>query len=162
MKFNTQQNMTILGRIVFKDAKLMKKLTDIVWPEIRRLIEIELKKAVSKATENYKVVCLMEAAVLVEADWQHGIDQVWIIDVSNMKDRLERLCKRNNLTPEEAQDRINAQLCTSEILQKLKEHNEKTNEQVESVYVDTYGKSLEQVKEIAIELFKTKVIQDWK
>ncbi|KAG2374746.1 hypothetical protein C9374_010490 [Naegleria lovaniensis] len=157
-----QINRRVLGRIVFKDQQLMKKLTDIVWPEIRRLIEIEMKKAEDMATENYKVVCLIEAAVLVEADWQHGIDQVWVIDVSNVNDRLERLCKRNNLTLEEAQDRVNAQLSTSEILQKLKEHNEKTNEQVESVYVDTFGKSLEQVKEIARDLFQTKVIGDWK
>ena len=63
----------VLGGKVFGDPDGLKKLTDIVWPEIRKLAEAEI--AESKATNPERVVVL-EAAVLFEAGWQDIGDQV--------------------------------------------------------------------------------------
>ena len=85
----------LLGTIVFKEEKLLRKLTDIVWPSIRLMAEREIE--VLKKTDKESTI-VFEAAVLIEAGWE-------TIGTGNMGDRSEpRGCnqkdsvKRQNTT----------------------------------------------------------------
>ena len=65
----------LLGKKVFSDPLKLKKLTNIVWPEIRRLAQKKLN-----AFEDNEIVVL-EAAVLIEAGWQDMGDEIWVVVV---------------------------------------------------------------------------------
>jgi len=147
--------------VVFGDSQLMKQLTDIVWPEVKRLIGLEMKKAEREALENNRVICLIESAVLVEAGWQSGIDEVWVVDVSSEEQRIERLCKRNQLTVEEAKQRVRSQLGAQQVIQQLEEHNQglEQKERLKVVYIDTFGKTVQNVKDDATKLFEQFLMQ---
>lgn len=93
--------------IVFGSKAEMDKLNAIMWPAIAALVETKLASIRSEVGE--PTVVVMEAAVLVEAQWQYLCDEVWVV-VAPTKVRLERLCKRNNLQEDEARKRIEAQL----------------------------------------------------
>ena len=54
-------------------------------------------------------ICLMEAAVLLEADWDAWVNETWVVTVPPSTAN-ERLCARNHLQPAAAQKRIDAQM----------------------------------------------------
>jgi dephospho-CoA kinase len=87
----------------------MKRLTDIVWPEIRQMAKLEIAK---QRRESKSAFIVYEAAVLVEAGWHTDFDTLWTVECPSDV-QLQRLMKRNNLTQEEATKRIKSQL-TSE------------------------------------------------
>jgi len=58
-------------------------------------------------------VVVLEAAVLLEAEWTPLVDQVWVVVVSPEIAR-QRIVERNGLTPEQAGQRIAAQLTNAE------------------------------------------------
>jgi phosphopantetheine adenylyltransferase/dephospho-CoA kinase len=78
-----------LGALVFHEdgGANMKRLTDIVWPATAALAAAKI--AASKAQ-----VVVMEAAVLLEAQWDAMVDEVWVISASHPA-VLERLASRN-------------------------------------------------------------------
>ena len=78
-----------LGALVFHEdgGANMKRLTDIVWPATAALAAAKI--AASKAQ-----VVVMEAAVLLEAQWDAMVDEVWVISASHPA-VLERLARRN-------------------------------------------------------------------
>ena len=100
-----------LGPKVFGHPDGMKRLTDIVWPGIRALAEAELERLRSAGTE----VAVLEAAVMIEAGWQDLVDEVWVVAVSRDTAR-ERLMARNNLSAEQADQRIESQITNDERL----------------------------------------------
>ncbi|MSQ41536.1 MAG: dephospho-CoA kinase [Dehalococcoidia bacterium] len=102
-------NRTILGGKVFGAPDQMKRLTDIVWPEIRRMAKAEIADARRRGA----AVVVLEAAVLIEAGWQDLVDEVWVISVKSQTAR-ERLMARNNLSADAAQARIASQLSNRE------------------------------------------------
>ena len=106
-------NRTLLGGKVFGDPTQMKRLTDIVWPEIQRLAAQEIAE-IKRRDRTAHIV--LEAAVLIEANWFSLIDQVWVVTVDPAVART-RLMARNNLTEAQAQARIDAQLTNKERLQ---------------------------------------------
>ena len=57
-------NRQLLGGKVFGDPAQMKRLTDIAWPEIRRMASEEIEAERARGTTN---VVVLEAAVLIEA-----------------------------------------------------------------------------------------------
>uniref|UniRef100_K7GAD4 Coenzyme A synthase n=1 Tax=Pelodiscus sinensis TaxID=13735 RepID=K7GAD4_PELSI len=60
-------NRKILGAKVFGNQGRLKRLTDIVWPEIAKLTKRQLNEAAAQG----KAVCVLDAAVLLEAGWTH-------------------------------------------------------------------------------------------
>lgn len=62
----------MLGAKVFGKPEEMTRLTDIVWPGIRKLAEQEI--ASLEAAEHQ--VAVLEAAVMIEAGWQDLADEV--------------------------------------------------------------------------------------
>ncbi len=105
-------NRQLLGGKVFGDPAQMKKLTDIVWPEIQRLAAQEIADIKRRDPKAHVV---LEAAVLVEANWFGLVDQVWVVTVEPSVAKA-RLMSRNNLTDAQAQSRIDAQISNKERL----------------------------------------------
>ncbi|MDZ4278285.1 MAG: dephospho-CoA kinase [Dehalococcoidia bacterium] len=94
-----------LGARVFGDPEARRRLEEIVWPAIRRLTEERLAQLRAEDAG----VAVLEAAVLIEADWVPLADEVWLVTVSPETAR-SRLMERNGLSPEQAESRLQAQL----------------------------------------------------
>ena len=100
----------VLGGKVFAEEGALKRLTDIVWPEIRRLAEAEI--AATQAAQSNQVIVL-EAAVLFEAGWDDIGDEVWVITV-DPETAITRATARDGIDREAVQQRIDAQLTNDE------------------------------------------------
>ena len=100
----------VLGGKVFGDPGKMQRLTDIVWPEIRRLAAEEIAELRERDPET---VIVLEAAVMIEAGWQDLCDEVWVV-ATGPEAAIRRLRQRNNLSAEEAQKRLDSQLGNAE------------------------------------------------
>lgn len=94
-----------LGAKVFADPEARRRLETIVWPAMRRMMEERLAELRGQDTE----VAVLEAALLIEADWLPLADEVWLVTASPETAR-RRLMKRNGLTAEAAEARLRAQL----------------------------------------------------
>lgn len=103
----------VLGGKVFGAPDQMERLTDIVWPEIRKLASAEISEL--KKTHPDSVIVL-EAAVLLEAGWQDLVDEIWVTTVK-IATAAERLMARNGLSEEQAMSRIQSQMSTKERLE---------------------------------------------
>ena len=95
-----------LGSKVFGDPAALKRLTDIVWPEIRRLADREITTV--RETDADAIVVL-EAAVLLEAGWQDAVDETWVVAVDRDV-AAQRAMARDGLDESAVQARIDAQL----------------------------------------------------
>ena len=96
----------VLGPRVFADPHEMKRLNDMVWPEIKRKVEEEL------STYGPDDVVVMEAAVLIDAGWSDDaslVDEVWVTFIDT-KEAVKRVVQRNHVTEEEAEKRVSSQL----------------------------------------------------
>ena len=107
---NGEIDRAVFGPRIFSSPDGLEKLNAIVWPEIRLLAEAEISRI--KAEDN-DVVIVLEAAVLIEADWQDLCDEVWVISVPVDITR-SRLMERNNLDEDSAQARIDSQMSMEE------------------------------------------------
>ena len=95
-----------LGGKVFGDDNALKRLTDIVWPEIRRLAELEIRRI---GSENPVAIIVVEAAVLLEAGWEDIADEIWVV-VVDPEVAIERAMKRDGTDRAAIEARINSQL----------------------------------------------------
>ena len=100
----------ILGGKVFGAPDKLKRLTDIVWPVIRELAAAEILELRESQPET---IIVLEAAVLIEAEWQDLADEIWVVAVAPEVAR-KRLMSRNNLSEEQAQARIDVQITNEE------------------------------------------------
>ncbi len=98
-----------LGAIVFADPAELTALNEITWPRIRALAE----KTISDLRESGVKIAVLEAAIMIEAGWTDMCDELWVTQASEA-DAIARLQSRNNLTEEQAKQRINAQLSNEE------------------------------------------------
>lgn len=99
----------VLGGKVFGKPDELKRLTDIVWPGIRKLASTEL----SDLEVAGNTLAVLEAAVLFEAGWEDLVDEVWVV-VVEPDSAVKRLALRNNLDEEAARARIASQLSNDE------------------------------------------------
>lgn len=95
-----------LGSLVFGNPENLKKLTDIVWPEIKKLAVQEINQAKSDCSSDLVV---LEAAVMIEAGWTDIVDEVWVISVEP-ETAISRACARDGSSREAVQSRIAAQI----------------------------------------------------
>ena len=94
-----------LGAKVFGDPEARRRLEENVWPAIRRLAGERLAELRAQGVP----VVVLEAAVLIEANWLDLVDEVWLVEASPETVR-HRLGARNGLMPEQAEARLRAQL----------------------------------------------------
>ena len=106
-------NRRILGSKVFGDEAALKKLTDIAWPAIKEMAQDEINEVRTAGTQKLLV---LEAAVLIEANWMDIVDELWVVTVDRDV-AIERTMERDSLTREDVEKRIDAQL-TNEVRMK--------------------------------------------
>lgn len=99
-----------LGGKVFGKPEELKKLTDIVWPEIRRLAELEIEGLKDAYPDD---VIVLEAAVLFEAGWEDIGDEVWVVIV-DPEVAVTRAMARDNLDRAAVEARLASQLSNDE------------------------------------------------
>jgi dephospho-CoA kinase len=99
-----------LGAQVFGRPEALKRLTDIVWPAIRRLAEAEIAamRAASPGT-----VVVLEAAVAFEAGWDDIGDEVWV-NVVDRETAIARATARDGAARDAVERRLDAQLTNAE------------------------------------------------
>jgi dephospho-CoA kinase len=101
-----------LGAIVFGSEEARKKLNAIVHPlmfaDIRRRIN-------DKRAEGFTQPIVVEAAILIEANWLPLVDEVWVI-VANKSAVVERVAAQRGLSATETEARIASQLAEAERL----------------------------------------------
>jgi len=101
---------TKLGPLVFADPAQLKKLTSIVWPRTMERIR-ELTAEMRARGEKLPIV--VEAAILIEANWMSLFDEIWLVTTS--RDRvIARVERDRGMKPEQTEARIRAQLPDSE------------------------------------------------
>lgn len=99
----------VLGGKVFGKPDELKRLTDIVWPGIRKLASEALSEF--EAAGNSLVV--LEAAVMFEAGWEDLVHEIWVVVVEPDL-AVQRLAARNGLDETAARARIDSQLSNAE------------------------------------------------
>lgn len=104
----------LLGGKVFGAPEQMERLTDIVWPEIRKLAAAEIAELKKKDRD---AVIVLEAAVLFEAGWQDLVDEIWVTTVK-VATAAARLMARNGLSESQAMARIQSQMSAKERLER--------------------------------------------
>ena len=98
-----------LGAIVFGDPKEMDKLNKLMHPIMYKLIQEKINKLADNGVE----VVILEAAILIEANWQPLTDEIWLAK-SDQEIVIERVQLRNKFTREEIIKRIQSQMSNEE------------------------------------------------
>ncbi|XP_069763335.1 bifunctional coenzyme A synthase isoform X3 [Narcine bancroftii] len=106
-------NRTALGKIVFADEAKLKCLSSIVWPETAIL----MKQMIGGAAAEGKSVCVLDAALLLEAGWIDMVHEVWVVIVPE-DEALRRIVKRDNISEEDAKKRLASQWTNDQRVQK--------------------------------------------
>lgn len=101
----------VLGRIVFNDRSQMQNLNNILHPIIYETV----KDRIGQVEEDGNTMVVVEAAVLIEAQWQSLFDQVWVVK-SDEETVIRRLLRRNGFDRNEACKRIESQISESDRL----------------------------------------------
>jgi len=99
-----------LGAIVFENPERLNKLTSIVWPATFKSIRAELD---GLRASGEKMPVVVEAAILIEANWQPLCDEIWLVRASRQA-VIERIERQRGLNPAETEARIRAQLSDDE------------------------------------------------
>ena len=102
-----------LGRKVFGSPDQLTRLTDIVWPGILDMAREEIAIARTAGAQ----VVVLEAAVLLEANWQKDVDEVWVVAVDR-EVAIGRATARDGVDQATVEARIDAQLSNAERIAK--------------------------------------------
>jgi dephospho-CoA kinase len=103
-------NRPALGKIVFADPEALRTLNRIVHPKMfDRMAEL----IAEQRRQGGMPAIVIEAAVLIEANWTPLVDYVWVV-VASEGAVIERLGKQRHLSPEQVRVRLAAQLSTAE------------------------------------------------
>ena len=102
-----------LGAIVFSDRQAMTKLERLVWPHVETEIQSRIDKLKQDFVNDDRTsvavsVIVVEAAVLLDADWEQWLDGVWVVTTPK-ETATARLMETRGLSLEEADERIQAQ-----------------------------------------------------
>jgi dephospho-CoA kinase len=102
-----------LGALVFSDKKALDTLNAITHPRIAQQMSDEAEAARS---QNAPAVFL-EAALLFEANWDQGLDGVWVVSIPEEL-QMKRLRQRDSYNEAQAQARLASQMALSEKLKR--------------------------------------------
>ncbi|XP_052051703.1 bifunctional coenzyme A synthase isoform X2 [Apodemus sylvaticus] len=105
-------NRKVLGSRVFGNKKQLKILTDIMWPVIARLAREEMDVAVAKG----KTLCVIDAALLLEAGWQNMVHEVWTVVIPETE-AVRRIVERDGLSEAAAQSRLQSQMSGQQLVE---------------------------------------------
>jgi dephospho-CoA kinase len=95
-------NRKMLGKIVFSDPEKLMALNQITHPAIDEVISKRIQQANSK-------IIIVDSPLLLECGQQNMVDEVWLVIV-DYDTQVKRLMNRNNLSIEDANKRVKAQM----------------------------------------------------
>jgi dephospho-CoA kinase len=99
-----------LGAVVFGNPEQLNKLTSIVWPAT---FEALRRKVAELRASGAKLPIVVEAAILIEANWQPLFDEIWLVRAPR-EQVLSRIEIQRGAKPSETEARIRAQLSDEE------------------------------------------------
>lgn len=94
-----------LGGIVFADKEKLQLLNSIVWPNLLKKSKVRVKELNEKEG---KEIVILEAAVLLQAGWETECHEIWSCIIPS-EVAITRIMERNNLSEEEAKNRVASQ-----------------------------------------------------
>jgi dephospho-CoA kinase len=100
-----------LGAIVFDNPPALTQLNRIMHPKMRDM----MKAQIDEYRRQGVAVVVLEAAILIEANWAPLVDEVWVT-TAHESAVLERLKKQRGLAEEQTLSRIRSQLSNRERL----------------------------------------------
>lgn len=95
-----------LARIVFRDARKLRRLGRIIHPRVARL-QARLTREIAR--KDPRAVIIYDAPVLIEAGAHRRMDRIVVV-AADQQTQIARLVKRNGLTRAEALRRVRSQL----------------------------------------------------
>ncbi len=95
-----------LGAIVFGNPEQLSRLTSIVWPATFESIR---RNVAALRASGAKLPIVVEAAILIEANWQPLFDEIWLVRAPR-EQVIARIESQRGLKPAETEARIRAQL----------------------------------------------------
>ena len=98
-----------LGDLVFRDPEALKRLNGIMHPGMHRVAE----KRIEKSRRDGAEVIVLEAPLLIEAEWLDLVDEVWVAKASELNS-LKRCRERSGLSEAQARSRMSSQLSPDE------------------------------------------------
>ncbi|MER3121759.1 dephospho-CoA kinase [Bacillus altitudinis] len=110
---NGELNRQQLGAIIFSDEEKRKKLNAIVHPEVRK----EMLKQRDEGVSNQETFVVLDIPLLFESKLEGLVDRI-IVVYTTPELQLSRLMNRNDLSEEEALNRIQSQQSLEEKCQK--------------------------------------------
>ncbi|EIL84223.1 dephospho-CoA kinase [Bacillus altitudinis] len=110
---NGELNRQQLGVIIFSDEEKRKQLNAIVHPEVRK----EMLKQRDEGVSNNETFVVLDIPLLFESKLEGLVDRI-IVVYTTPELQLSRLMKRNDLSQEEALNRIHSQQPLEEKCQK--------------------------------------------
>lgn len=103
-------NRKALGKLVFSNSEIRKRLEQITHPRILDEINKNIKAVKGK---NPDAIIVVDAALLIEAGLYKKMDKVIVVYADN-KTQIERMMKRDSFTMDEAKNRISSQMPLTE------------------------------------------------
>ncbi|KAM9296315.1 bifunctional coenzyme A synthase [Gastrophryne carolinensis] len=98
-----------VGSKVFGNKDQLKRLTNIVWPAIASLAKEATQEAAAKGIS----VCVMDAAVLLEAGWDDMVHEIWTV-IIHEQEAVLRIMERDGVSEGSAKNRLASQMSNSE------------------------------------------------
>ena len=98
-----------LGTIVFADPEALARLNRIVHPRMFDMMKAQIEEYRRQGVD----VVVLEAAILIEANWTSLVDEVWVTMAPEAA-VLERVKKQRGLDEGQTLARIRSQLSTEE------------------------------------------------
>lgn len=98
-----------LGAIIFADAARRKALEAIVHPAVRERMWSEVERYRAEG----RPAVILDVPLLIESKIHRTVDRVWVVYIDREL-QIERLIDRDGLTPEQAGQRISAQMSLDE------------------------------------------------
>lgn len=138
---NGMINRSKLGEIIFTNEERRKQLNAIVHPAVRKRMNNDKEEAVKQGEK----AVFLDIPLLFESKLTNMVDKVIVVYVDE-KIQLERLMKRNDLSKEEALNRIQSQLSIEE------------KKKLADAFIDNRGTIEETKKQLMIILKKWNII----
>ncbi len=98
-----------LGAIVFADPAALERLNGIMHPRMFDMMKLKLDALREQGTS----IVILEAAILIEANWTPLADEVWVT-VASEPVVVARVKERTGLPEEQIRSRIRSQLSNEE------------------------------------------------
>lgn len=98
-----------LGSIVFGNPQALARLNGIIHPQMAQMMAQEIDRLRQQGVETV----VLEAAILIEANWQGLVDEVWMT-IAPEEAVIKRLAGRDGFAAEQVRARIRSQMPAEE------------------------------------------------